>query len=350
MTLTEFSYYSRRVLPVGIIFFLVFLVLFYAGKVFLLYLEAKRPQKIDVNAVFGNIKNPTVSNSVSSGQFDYFLDTVEGKPIEATGSAKVFFIPPQTSKFGFREKIYVIAKQFGFDESIKHTLSDTTAKFDDGKQSLTIDITNFNFTYEYDIQKDEGIFINYNIPSKEKAEETAVDFLRGTGRYPEELSKGKTNTLYYKYDPAQSRLQPAARPQEANVVEVDFYRPDVEALPQALSMVSPSYFTSQNYVIMVFNEEGFKVLKAQVKFFEKSGEQVGVYPIITGEAAYKKLQEGQGKVVSPPKGKNVAVKKMFLGYYDPDTYQEYLQPVFVFLGDDNFVGYVPAVQSEYVNK
>lgn len=39
---------------------------------------------------------------------------------------------------------------------------------------------------------------------------------------------------------------------------------------------------------------------------------------------------------------------MFLGYFDPDVYQEYLQPVYVFIGDDDFVSYVPAVSGEYL--
>ncbi len=41
---------------------------------------------------------------------------------------------------------------------------------------------------------------------------------------------------------------------------------------------------------------------------------------------------------------------MFLGYYDADLYQEYLQPVYVFLGSDNYVGYIPAVRSDYVSE
>ena len=41
---------------------------------------------------------------------------------------------------------------------------------------------------------------------------------------------------------------------------------------------------------------------------------------------------------------------MFLGYYDPDVYQEYLQPMYVFLGDNNFVAYLPAITDDYFNE
>jgi hypothetical protein len=39
---------------------------------------------------------------------------------------------------------------------------------------------------------------------------------------------------------------------------------------------------------------------------------------------------------------------MFLAYYDPDIYQEYLQPVYVFVGEPNFIAYVPAISNEYL--
>lgn len=132
----------------------------------------------------------------------------------------------------------------------------------------------------------------------------------------------------------------------ANLVEVDFYRPDIDTYP----MVSPKYFNSHNYVLLAFFPGGrYKILKAQVKFFEKSDEQVGMYPLRTGEEAYSMLQKGKGFVVSNPQGlKNVTVRKMFLGYFDPDIYQEYLQPVYVFLGDGDFVGYVSAVNDQYL--
>ena len=53
-------------------------------------------------------------------------------------------------------------------------------------------------------------------------------------------------------------------------------------------------------------------------------------------------------MVSQPQTTNITIRKMFLGYFDPDVYQEYLQPVYVFVGDGDFVGYVPAVSGEYL--
>jgi hypothetical protein len=56
------------------------------------------------------------------------------------------------------------------------------------------------------------------------------------------------------------------------------------------------------------------------------------------------LQQGGGFVAKLDEGiSDVTVRNVFLAYYDPDTPQSYLQPVYVFTGDKNFAAYVPAV-------
>lgn len=348
MTLTEVSYYSRKFLPFIIIFFLVILVFFYAIKVFFLYLEASKPKKLNIDPVFGKIKKPDIISVSTSGTLEYVFDTLEGKPITATDSAKVYFLPQSPSRFGFREKIYLIAKTLGFNTEVtKHSLSGMEAVFAEDNQKLSVNITNFNFTYEYDVKKDEDLFINTNIPDSNQVETKAVDFLRTIGRYPEELAKGKTDTKFYIYNPLSNRLIPALKNSEANIAEVNFYRPDIEQYP----IVSPKYLMSQNYVIMTFKDKNYKIIKAQIKFFEKSDEQIGIYPLKSADEAYDDLKAGKGLFISlPDNGKSVTIKKMFLGYLDPDIYQQYMQPAYVFLGENNFVGYVPALKDEYVGE
>ncbi|MCX7881574.1 MAG: hypothetical protein N2482_03665 [Patescibacteria group bacterium] len=347
MTLTELSYYSRKLMPFIIFFFLVFLIFFYSIKLFLLYLNLNKPQVIYTNPVFGKIKKPEIKEASKSAGLNFVLDNIEGQPITATESAKVYFLPSSTTKFGYREKIYLIAKNLDFDtEKIKHRLEGNEAIFSDEKKNLSIDITNFNFTYRYQFEKEEGIFQDTIIPGKEEIENKARDFFKGVGRYPEELFLGNSNLIYLNFNPALKTISVVEKPQEANLIEIDFYRPDIsEAV-----MVSPNFFNSQNYLVMVFHQEGFKILRAQIRFFEKSEEQVGIYPLKTGDEAWGELKGGEGLVINIKEGqKDIIIKKMFLGYLDPDFYQEYLQPVYVFLGENNFVAYVPAIANQYLS-
>jgi len=349
MTLTEISYYARKMLPFLVLIVLIFLIFFYALKLFFLYFQLNRPKPLSINPIFNKISQPKISGASSSAGLNFTLDTIEGEPVTATETAKIYFLPESTSRFGIREKAYLIAKTFGFDTTvIKHNLvNDSSYVFNDDKQNLSIDITNFNFKYIYQFASDKNLFDNTRIPAKGEIEEKATSFLKQINRYPEELAQGKSNIIYLRYDPLYKRLSVAARPQDANVVEIDFYRPDIDGF----STVSPTYFNSQNSMIMVFHADDFKILKAQVQFFEKSDEQVGIYPVKTGSQAWNDLKTGKGIVVSSSNSfKNIIIQKMFYGYFDPDFYQEYLQPVYIFLGDGNFVGYVSAITADYLTE
>ena len=46
-------------------------------------------------------------------------------------------------------------------------------------------------------------------------------------------------------------------------------------------------------------------------------------------------------------GENIKIRKVYLAYYDAGIYTEFFQPVYVFEGDKNFVGYIPAVVTDY---
>jgi len=210
---------------------------------------------------------------------------------------------------------------------------------------LAIDINTYNFRYDYDFKKDSELIANLKTPNQDDAENSAINFLKSIDKYPDEFTKGKTNSIYMSYDKVSSSAAVIDNLQEANMIEIDFYRPDIGQYP----VVSSSYFNSQNYVVMMSTPETTRVVSAQMKFYEKSDTQIGVYPLITGQVAYDELLAGKAIVISSGTGKkDITIKKMFLGYFDPDIYQDYLQPIYVFVGDNDFVSYVPAISDQWL--
>jgi len=343
MTLTELSYYFRKFLPYLILFFLIFLITFYSIKLVLVYLDSNKTPTIYLDKSLGNISPPEIPQSTTSAGFKFTLDTIEGAPVTtATETAKVFFLPQFNPRFGYSEKIYLIAKSFGFNtEVVKHKLVDKLATFTDEEKTLNVDISNFNFKFDRKINNEFFTSSSLTIPSQTEIENKAINFLKKIGRYPDELGKGTTEIIYLKYNPGNQNFVNVKKRDQAQLVEIDFRRPDIGIY----KTVTPRFFTSQNYVIMVFEGSDYTVIKSQIAFFEKSEEQVGVYPIKTGEEAWSELNNGKGMVVAGTEGqKNIIIKKMKFGYFDPDIYQNYFQPVYVFLDDENFAAYVPAVK------
>jgi hypothetical protein len=242
-----------------------------------------------------------------------------------------------------------MAKNLGIDTAFTDfKLNGDIATFSDTANKLTVNITNYNFDYEYNMLKSETERLsNSTIPSEKAINEKAVELFSKIGRYPAELARGKTNIVYLAYNPDSEALTVVDSPDNANMVEVDFYRADINDLP----VVSPRYFNSQNYVILLFGDTDYKVVKAKVSFYEKSEEQTGTYPLKTGQQAWDEFSSGKGTVVSfAPGASQISVKKMYLAYFDPAIQQDYLQPVFVFLGDNNFAGYIPALDNQFLKE
>lgn len=343
MTLTELSYYFRKSLPYFILFCIISLIFFFSIKLTLIYLEFNKTAITYTNPIFGKISPPEIPQSTTSAGLKFTLDTIEGQPKTATDAAKVFFLPQYNPRFGYSEKIYLIAKSFGFDtEVVKHQLVGKTATFTDAEKTLTIDISNFNYKFDRKVNNELFSSPQLTIPTKTVIENKAVDFLKKIGRYPDELGKGTVNVIYLKHNPGNENFVVVEKSSQAQLVEVDFQRPNIDNF----DTVTPRFFTSQNYVIMLFEGSDYTVIKSQIAFFEKSEEQVGAYRVKTGEEAWSELNSGLGFVVAGTQGqKNIVIKSMKLGYFDPDIYQNYLQPVYVFLGEGNFVGYVPAVKN-----
>jgi len=354
MTLTVVIFYVRKFAPLFLLFNILFFIIFFSIKlVLLIFPSHNAPPTMVINTLFNQIKQPAYPYATNSGGLNYSFDTIEGSPVTSTDSAKVFFLPQNKFSLGYIPKIYLMAKSMGFiTEEIKHDLNEDTkiASFNDGTQKLEVSILNYNYKYEYSLDAASSYFDRAATPEAETSKQSAINFLSSFDRYPNEIARGKTNVIFFNYNKDNKAMTILEDNNGANMVEVDFYRADIPGIPTDYPIVSPTFHNSQNYVMMIFSKEGgFKIIRSQVQFFDKSVDQVGIYPVINGDQAFEKLKAGQGFIISHTKGEtdDVLIKKMFFAYLDPDSYQEYLQPLYVFLGDHNFVAYVNALPDNY---
>lgn len=351
MSLSEFSYYLRRYGPVAILGLILLVLFFMIISIGLKALTSRTVKTIFVPAygMLEPIKFTVKIDYPPNPQFT--IDNIEGRPVTATDSADIFFIPPATTRFGYVQNITLMAKAVGFNTDMdKYLLNGTNAVFENLHQKLAVDIRNFNFTFQDKFDSEPEIFTNTLIPVEQTISEEARAFLRRMDRYPDELAKGTEHIIYLRFEPGNKEFTVVDKLEDANVVEVDFFPPDLNGLP----VVTPKYFNSQNYVVMVFSPQGKtglsnRVIKAQIQYYSKApnGYQ---YPLKTGDVAWQELMSGKGTIVSAGQNSNkIIIRQMFVGYFEPDVYQQHYQPVYVFLGDNNFAAYVPAVDNQYID-
>ncbi len=344
MSLTTFSYYVRKSLPF-LIAACIIIVTLYSAIGFLLK-RSKENTPVVLNPRFGKIERPIIANKLTYPENPTFtLDNIEGKPIIATAAGQVFFVPRPKTKFGYLETIYAMAKNSSFDTTeSRHSLENNIASFSNINQTLTIDITNYNFELERNYIDNTSYFDAPNIPDENQIQQDAKEFLDTMGRYPDELRQGTINIIYLSHNTGSKDFSVVRNAREADVVEVDFFRPDVDGYP----IVSPRYFNSQNFVVLTYPKGVPTVIKSQVHHFENDKATVGAYPLITGETAWKLFQEGGGQIISNQNPTNaIRITDMYLGYLDIEQYHQHIQPIYVFLGENNFVGWVEAITPEY---
>jgi hypothetical protein len=95
-----------------------------------------------------------------------------------------------------------------------------------------------------------------------------------------------------------------------------------------------------------------RVLQFAYTFWSIDYTTTATYGLKTSATAWEELQNGKGYIARYPTdgSTNVIIRNAYLAYYDSLDPQTYLQPVFVFEGDNDFLAYVPAVASPWIEE
>ncbi|MFH1826866.1 MAG: hypothetical protein ABH812_00325 [bacterium] len=347
MSLTKLKELIQKYGPFVILGLIIFFILFYSVKIGVSIYTNNKGANIVTNPIFGVINNPEIKNTTTSAGLKFKLDTIEGRPVTATRSANVYFLPPQTTKFGYRDKISNIAAELGFNNIDSYTLNGDAVEFNEAGRSLTINITNFDFDFKYDYKNDTDLFTRSIIPTKEEVEKKTKEILKSLGKFSNEFDQNLTITNYFFFNSDKKVEVPVARNIDANIAEVNLYRGQLDGI----STVSKRFPNSNNYVALVATDKDYVVVEAHIRFYERSQSQIGIYPLINGNQAYQSLEDGKGIVLADlDKGnKTKIIKKMSVGYFESDVYFEYLEPVYIFEGE-GFSSIVWAINSEHPKK
>jgi len=352
MTLTEFANQMRTAAKFALLVILIFGSLVFVTFIVILGLQRNSPTVANLNLKpsFGKITSPLFELASTSLTAKYVLDTIDGELPQTTASANVYYIPENKATLAYLRFKQTLAEGYKFNAQITDVpLNNSWTRFEDENKVLDVDTKNQHYKFKYK----SGEMLQDLVEATPEAKFTlledyflnaAKNELQRNNSYPTHLAAGKTNIVYVAYDLSRQEFVPVDNGQMPQAVRVDFFRKEDD-----LTIVSPNYFGSQNYVVLAPLGKFPEVVEAQFTSFEKLETEPGVYPLISSKTAWEKLKKGEAQTISISDStiKEVHVKDIFLAYYDPSEYQEYFQPIYVFLGDNNYVGYLPAVDNNY---
>lgn len=350
-TLTETAYQTRKAINWTILAVIAYIILriFWsiASSVFLMIFPPKAPPPTHAFGKLPIVQFPAPTSS-PSGTLTFQLETIEGTVPKASESAIVYFMPKSAPNLLALTKATEFAKRLEFiNEPIQETKY--IYRYDDQEaplRKLRYDIVTRNFILRYLYDKDMGLFTERNIPLSDAAKMEAKNILQTYNLYEKDIELGTSTVQFLKL--SGDTLTQTTSQSQADAVRVDFFRQTVADT----QIVTP--YPGEGPISFVFS--GSKSIKKRVlqfayTFWPMDYQTSATYGLKPSSLAWTELQNGQGYIVRYPKTTMTAViRKVTLAYYDSIEPQTYLQPVFVFEGDDDFLAYVSAVAAPWVEE
>jgi hypothetical protein len=350
-TLTETAYQTRKAINWTILAIISYIILrIIWGIVSAVFITIFPPKPPPPTHAFGKLPIVQFPAPVSSpsGALTFQLETIEGSVPKASESAIVYFMPKSAPNLLALTKATEFAKRLEFiSEPIQETKY--LYRFEDSEnlnRKLRYDIVTKNFILRYLYEKDMGLFTERNIPLADAAKMEAKNILQTYGLYEKDIEKGSSIVQFLKL--SGDTLAQTTSQSQADAVRVDFFRE-----PVANTQIVTAY-PNEGHISFVFSGSRNikkRVLQFAYTFWPIDYQTTATYGLKPSSLAWTELQNGQGYIVRYPKqGTTAVVRKAYLAYYDSIEPQTYLQPVFVFEGDDDFLAYVPAVAAPWVEE
>lgn len=169
---------------------------------------------------------------------------------------------------------------------------------------------------------------------------TITSFTTSLGANTEDIDFEKSKLSYFTKTP--DGISSVNNASLATLTKVNLFQKPVNEVP--------IYYPSPNESILYFTlglTGGPQpvVLEASYNHFTPNLTESSTYDLKTAQEAYDDLKKGKGFVVAPTESKSVGITDIQIGYYlDNSQQQEYLQPIIVFSGTNDFKAYVSAVK------
>lgn len=342
-TLTQTAYLSRKTIKYGSAVLVAFLILRSIFLIVSTYWRKAHPAPLPPPTVAFD-KLPKLNFPARTGlpPITLKLETISGVLPKFPDRAKVYFMPQVSPNLLAWDSTKAWARSLGFTQE-----PETPDKFSfrfktetSPKTTLEVNVLTRNFSLSYDWKNDLDIFSGGSPPQESQAISLAKAFLQRANLLLDDLITGAAEVTYLKYN--QGNLNKALFYSEANFVKVNLFRQNVDEM-----RILPPNPKDANISFLLSSSSAPEKSIVETRFihFLISWTNFATYPIKDANTAWTQLASGKGFIANlgnNPSGK-VTVRNAYLAYFDSDTAQNFLQPIIVFEGDNDFYAFVPAV-------
>lgn len=347
-TLTEVTYMGRIMVKIGA----AALVLLMVGRITLntaiSIWKAMHPEPPPPPTVgFGTLPRLRFPDRVDIQKpSTYILETANASFPDFGDRAKVFFMPQSTLGLLGDENAKKIAATYGylFEPEIRNVRQYRWTKSTPLNSTLQVDIQTLSYSLITDFLSRPELLANPNLPDNFEAVTTVKQFLTKVEKEADDIATASGEIIYRKS--IGTELAEAVSYSDADFIEVDLNRYPIDGIYR---MFTPEGYKGTVHAVLtgaLGGQDG--IVLFENNYHEVDYDQVHTYPLRNPQEAWQILKSGEGYIASYEGEGQAVIRTVKLGYYDDFEEQAYLQPVYVFEGDDNFIGYVSALDPTYV--
>lgn len=347
-TLTETAYHTRRLIKFGFIGLVCLLILKSAYTHFKEYwVQQHPPPPPKPTVAFGRLPKIPFPEQEKK-EYVFQLETVSGGLPGLKEQAKVYFVPKGQPEFYTLERAQKKAALLGFTgKPIK--ISESLYRWinqDLLLSTLEMNVLDTNFDINRNWQENLFLIATSKPMGEKRAETEAKGFLSRISLLSERLINSEDKVTYLKFVPPD--LVPAVSFSEADLTQVELFPAPLDDLPSMTPDPSKSVIS---FLLKDAGNDEEKFLQVEYHYQPVLKEKFATYPLKTASQAFSELQAGKAYIfpgqANPQK---VIIRNIYLAYFETATPINYLMPIFVFQGDQNFFGYVSAVSNEWVEE
>lgn len=349
-SLTNTAYYTRRAINWAIVAILCYFILRILWSFFIgFWLLVFPPKPPPPNHAFGKL--PAISfpiqNSSPSADFKFSLETISGGlPIIASDSAAVYFMPKASPNLLAIPQTQEFARLLELNPNPIQE-SRTIYRFDDAQyplRRLRYDIVSDNFVLRYGYEQDTSIFTEGTIRNPQIAQQEAINTLSNYNLYSDDFINGTKKVINLRL--VGNTLVPVENLSTTDAMRVNFYRGSINKL----AVVTPN--PDEGQISITFSgstNPKRRLIELVYTYWPIDYQTYGTYSLKKVDLAWQELQNGKGFIAKYPVdgSKQAVIRNVYLAYYDSFEPQTYLQPIYVFEGDQDFIAYIPAIVPEW---
>lgn len=341
-TLTETAYYSRKIIYWGTIGFVAFIILRILFSIIIsAIIRALPPPQPKPTNSFGKLPALVFPESASpSSTLTFSLQTITGEVPEASGTARIFFMPKSQVNLLSLSDAQTFVAHVGFTATPRK-ITDTVYRWVDPRnplRTIQMDIVTRHFTYSYNFVHDLALFSEKEIPNPSQAANEALAFLQVLGINHPDVDTVKPEIQYLKL--RGNELVPATSQSTADAVKVVLFRKKYDGLPVLRDDRKGGVVS---FIISGSRRVDRRILQVEYTYWPINPNSDAIYKLKTSEQMFAELKAGRAYFASLPQESQIMITSSYLAYFDSLSPQLFLQPIMVFEGENNFMAYVGAV-------